>query len=109
MPTYECDCCGACCRGHLIVEVYEIDLWRQPALVDADVRRGPESPEEIMADLEQEGSCLVIAGGENNPCFFLGPTATILFVFEFLLSALTFFWKNHRFRQTKCRVHYQNT
>lgn len=29
--TYECDGCGACCRSKL-VDVYEVDLLREPAL-----------------------------------------------------------------------------
>jgi Fe-S-cluster containining protein len=31
-PSYECDCCGACCKPPLIVELYEIDLLREPRL-----------------------------------------------------------------------------
>lgn len=30
-PIYICDCCGACCRSKL-VDVYEIDLRREPRI-----------------------------------------------------------------------------
>lgn len=36
LPRYECDQCGACCEGHLIVEADEIDLLREPRLLEAD-------------------------------------------------------------------------
>jgi Fe-S-cluster containining protein len=32
MTMYKCDCCGACCNGHLIVEAYEYDIQREPLL-----------------------------------------------------------------------------
>lgn len=72
MPTFECDRCGACCRGTLIVEADELDVLREPLLLTAAA--GPwcasKSPDEIRAHLEQEFACLVIAGGQ--PCKFLG-------------------------------------
>jgi Fe-S-cluster containining protein len=71
MPTFECDRCGACCRGTLIVEAYELDILREPLLLAADHGKWCESmtPDEICTHLEQEGVCLVIAG--NQPCKFL--------------------------------------
>ena len=72
MSTFECDRCGACCRGPLIVEADELDVPREPQLLTADI--GPwcasKSPDEIHRHLEQEFACLVIAG--NQPCRFLG-------------------------------------
>ena len=74
---YECEKCGACCKGHLIVEAYHLDILREPHLAAADVseRTREMTYETLMADLEQDGSCLVIAAGEeckfvrgNNTC-----------------------------------------
>ena len=78
MPKYECDKCGACCRGNLIVEVYELDVWREPNLVDADISRWTRdmSRQALMDELEQDGSCLIIAGGRQHPCVFLREDST---------------------------------
>ena len=71
MPYYECDCCGACCQGPLLVEVYDLDVIREPRLATAYIpRSSAKSFEAVMADLQQEDQCLLIAGGE--PCKFLG-------------------------------------
>ncbi len=68
---YECDHCGACCR-RLIVEVYDLDVLREQHLATADISgttRGM-TYDTLMAELEQEGHCLVIAGG-GEECKFL--------------------------------------
>ncbi len=67
----ECDKCGACCKGHLIVEAYDLDVLREPHLAAADIGEWTREMvhQELMAELEQEGKCLVIAGGEE--CKFL--------------------------------------
>jgi len=66
-----CDQCGACCKGHLIVEAYELDVLREPNLATADIseRTREHAHETLMADLQEEGRCLVIAAGEE--CKFL--------------------------------------
>ena len=71
MEIYECDHCGACCRGTLLVEAYEIDALREPLLLTADLSdfRATKSPEEIRESLMDEGMCLLIAGA--RPCRFL--------------------------------------
>ena len=68
---YECDQCGACCKT-LLVEVYDIDVMREPALIPADTgnRMREMLEENVMAELEQEGKCLLIAG-PGTPCKFL--------------------------------------
>ena len=68
----ECDQCGACCKGHLIVEAYDLDVLREQHLAAADIteRTRELSYDALMADLEQDGRCLVIAGGEDE-CKFL--------------------------------------
>ena len=65
---YQCDCCGACCRGTLIVEAYYLDALRDPAILDADVRGRRPTMAELSAD---DGRCIVLAA--NQPCRFLAP------------------------------------
>lgn len=71
MPQYECDQCGACCRGHLLVEAYEVDVRREPRLIEADLHRIGLPLNVVIADLRQPGRCLLIAGGTQHPCRFL--------------------------------------
>ena len=74
MDRYVCDQCGACCRGTLLVEAYGIDVLREPRLASADVSRTDlASVEAVMADLNADfDRCLIIAGGKDQPCCFLG-------------------------------------
>ena len=69
MPDFECDCCGACCNGHLIVEAYDLDVWREPKLASANLGKhwAELTQQELMAELEQEGKCLIIACGDDHP------------------------------------------
>jgi len=63
---YECDCCGACCRGTLIVEAFYLDALREPRILEADVTgRKP-----TLDDLDDECRCVLLAAG--LPCRFLG-------------------------------------
>jgi Fe-S-cluster containining protein len=62
---YNCDCCGACCRGTLIVEAYYLDALREPRILDADVT-GRKRP---LEDLNDEDRCIILAAG--LPCRFL--------------------------------------
>ena len=73
---YECDQCGACCQGYLIVEVYGIDVMREPRLATADpgYQRTDESLE-LAHELEVNDHCLVIAAGPR-PCPLLGEDFT---------------------------------
>lgn len=69
---FECDQCGACCQGHLIVEVGELDVVREPHLATAAMPLHPnQTHDTLMAELK-EGRCLVIAG--VDPCKFLTTT-----------------------------------
>ena len=64
-PQYECDRCGASCRGTLIVEAYYLDALRDPRILDADVTgRKP-----TLDDLDDECPCVLLAAG--LPCRFL--------------------------------------
>jgi len=62
---YECDRCGACCQGTLIVEAYYIDVLREPTVLGADVC-GRQPTMEKLAD---ESRCIVLAA--NRACRFL--------------------------------------
>lgn len=62
---YECDRCGACCQGTLIVEAFCLDVLREPRILDADVRGCRPTVE----DLADETRCIVLAC--NRPCRFL--------------------------------------
>ena len=65
-PLYECDRCGACCRGTLIVEAYYLDALRDPRILDADVSGRSLTIDELSDD----DRCVVLAA--NRPCQFLG-------------------------------------
>jgi Fe-S-cluster containining protein len=71
-----CDKCGACCR-QLIVEAYDLDVLREPHLAAADIgeRTREMVYQDLMAELEQDGACLVIAGGGES-CKFLRESGT---------------------------------
>ena len=71
-PQYECDCCGACCQGHLLVEVFDIDVIREPHLASADRHRPTGRTYDELMQYFEEGKCLVIAGGSE--CKFLTET-----------------------------------
>ncbi len=68
MTQYECDGCGACCEGHLIVEADLLDLLREPRLLEAD-RNPNQSLGDVRAKLEEPGRCLILAA--SRPCLFL--------------------------------------
>ena len=65
-----CDQCGACCRGHLIVEADELDVLREPRHIFADPHYAGQAPDEVVRRLQDEvGSCVIVACGA--PCPFL--------------------------------------
>ncbi len=67
---YECDQCGACCR-QLIVEADELDVLREPRLIDAARHYAGKSVDEVVDELQNDvGKALVIVCG--RACRFLG-------------------------------------
>jgi len=71
MPRYECDKCGACCKGNLIVEADEIDVMREPRLVEADRHYREQGVAKSLELLRTDvGRAVVISCGEACP--FLG-------------------------------------
>jgi len=55
----------------LIVEAYDLDVLREPHLAAADISEHTRdlAYNDLMAELEQDGKCLIIAGPEE--CKFL--------------------------------------
>jgi Fe-S-cluster containining protein len=74
MERYECDRCGACCQGHLIVEAYQLDVLREPKLIGADTGSFYDgmTHEQVVDALADEYRCLVLAAAKSHPCNFLG-------------------------------------
>lgn len=71
MPEYECDKCGACCKGNLIVEADEIDVLREPRLIEADRYYAPLGVPKTLELLRTDaGRALTISCGQA--CKFLG-------------------------------------
>lgn len=81
MESYECDGCGACCRK-LIVEVYELDLWREPKLT-AHVQpfREPGSGGEygILSVGTPGNPCPLLDGDNRCAIYATRPTECVAF------------------------------
>jgi Fe-S-cluster containining protein len=65
---YECDQCGACCKGTFIVEVDYLDARRDPRLLDQQIG----SYRVTQRELEEEGKVALLACGHHQPCGCLG-------------------------------------
>jgi Fe-S-cluster containining protein len=70
MPKFECDKCGACCNGSLIVEVEDLDVIREPRLIDADPHWKGTPVEQVLYEIQTDMKAVIIACGK--PCSFLG-------------------------------------
>ncbi len=64
---YECDQCGACYKGTVIVDADYLDTRREPRLIDADL--GPSQASQRA--LEDDGKVVLLACGLDRPCSFL--------------------------------------
>ena len=67
MAKYQCDGCGACCMGFLLVEADLLDILREPRLLLADRHRFGWSFDVVVQDLEDESRSLLIAGVHRCP------------------------------------------
>ena len=75
MERYDCDKCGACCEGRLLVEVDEIDVLREPRLIESDPHYAGRPVDDVLDELTGDfGRCILIAGG--RPCAFLAGDKT---------------------------------
>ena len=70
MQRFECDKCGACCKGVLIVEADDLDVMREPRLIGGDPECCDNSVEQMVSEIQQEGKAILLACG--SPCAFLG-------------------------------------
>ena len=72
VARYECDQCGACCNGSLIVEADEIDLMREPRLIEAEPSLAGQPVAQVLERLQDDiGFSILVACGPNRPCPFL--------------------------------------
>jgi Fe-S-cluster containining protein len=69
MPVYECDCCGACCEGHLLVEAYHLDVLREPRLITIDRHYAGRTLAEALDELADEDKVVLLIYG--SACAFL--------------------------------------
>jgi Fe-S-cluster containining protein len=70
-PRYACDRCGACCKGGLIVEADELDVLREPRIIESDPHWRDRTAEAVLHELRSEfGKAVVLAC--SRPCTFLG-------------------------------------
>ena len=67
---FVCDQCGACCKGHLIVEAESLDVLREPRLIDADKYHIGKSVRQVVDEIENEMKIVTLACG--TVCSFLG-------------------------------------
>jgi Fe-S-cluster containining protein len=70
MPRFECDKCGACCKGSLIVEADELDVMREPRLIDVDPHHVGKSVDELVLEIQTEMKAVLVVCGSRCP--FLG-------------------------------------
>lgn len=70
MSRYECDKCGACCKGSLIVEADDLDVLREPRLIDVDRHHRGKSVEQMVHEIQTDMKAVILACG--SACPFLG-------------------------------------
>lgn len=64
MPKYECDKCGACC-AFPIIEIYYLDIVREPKLAEHCPRSAGYDPSEDDEGMHRE---FALACGKKKPC-----------------------------------------
>ena len=67
---FECDRCGACCKGHLLIEADALDVLREPRLIDVDHHHKGKTVRQMVKEIEQEWKAVILTSG--GPCPFLG-------------------------------------
>lgn len=70
VQRFECDRCGACCQGSLIVEADELDVLREPRIIEADPHYKGKTAEQVLVELQTDfGRAVILAC--SRPCPFL--------------------------------------
>lgn len=67
--AYLCDHCGACCKGHLIVEADDVDVLREPRLINADRHHAGKGLSQVVHEIREEFKAVILAC--DAPCAFL--------------------------------------
>ena len=67
--AFLCDRCGACCKGHLIVEADDVDVLREPRLIDADRYHAGKGLSQVVREIREELKAVIPACGAS--CAFL--------------------------------------
>ena len=67
MTNANCDRCGACCGGVLIVEAEYLDALREPRLLKADA-----SGRRVELSVLDDAHVVLLACGRDHPCRFRG-------------------------------------
>lgn len=67
MPRYECDQCGACCKGPLLVECDDLDVLREPRLIDVDPYHHGKSVHQLVHEIQTDFKAVLLP----MPCPFL--------------------------------------
>ena len=70
MPKFDCDSCGACCKGHLLIECDEIDVLREPRLIEADQHHRGKSVDQMVDEILND--CMGVLLNCGQRCQFLG-------------------------------------
>lgn len=66
----DCQQCGSCCKGFLIVEAFYVDVLRCPAILE--VERGKKGqPTLAEMEAEEKDKCILLACGLEHPCKLL--------------------------------------
>lgn len=64
---YECDQCGACCKGSLLVECDDLDVVREPRLIAVDRHHAGKPVHEVVKGIREEWKAVILPA----PCPFL--------------------------------------
>ena len=67
VDRYECDKCGACCKGSLIVEADDLDVLREPRLIDVDRHHRGKSVEQMVLEIQTDMKAVILACGVSCP------------------------------------------
>lgn len=62
-----CDQCAACCKGHLLVECDDLDILREPRLIEVDRHHAGKPMHEVVRGIRTERKAVIL----SSPCPFL--------------------------------------
>jgi Fe-S-cluster containining protein len=69
LAKYVCDQSGACCKGHVMVECDELDVLREPRLIDVDPHHRGKTVHQMVYEIQTEWKAVMLVIGK--PCPFL--------------------------------------